>query len=115
MTIAVYARSTKDNHSAYVEQIQQLLKEEGVDLIIYEPFYEFLKTKHQFKLELERDCASSGATFETTVRVGLYANTTNKLVKTLTMVRTSVVKSPYTYNCDGINRCVEVGTFMYTM
>ena len=38
----------------------------------------------EFKLELERDCASSGASFETTVRVGLYANTTNKLVKTIT-------------------------------
>ncbi len=69
----------------------------------------------EFKLELERDCASSGATFETTVRVGLYANSTNKLVKTLTMVRTSIVKSPYTFNCDGINRCIEVGTFTYTM
>ncbi len=52
MIIAIYARSTKDNHSAYVEQIQQLLKEQDVDLIIYEPFYQFLKTKHQFKLEL---------------------------------------------------------------
>ncbi len=52
MTIAVYARSTKDNHSAYVEQIYQLLKQENVDLMIYEPFYRFLKTKHNFKLDL---------------------------------------------------------------
>jgi NAD+ kinase len=53
MTIAIYARATKDNHSAYVEQIYQLLKQEGVDLLIYEPFYTSLKTTHNFKLTLD--------------------------------------------------------------
>lgn len=52
MTIAIYARSTKDNHSAYVEQIYQLLNSEGIEVIIYEPFYQFLKAQHHFKLEL---------------------------------------------------------------
>ena len=43
MTIAVYARSTKDNHSTYIEQIYTILKAENVELIIHEPYYNFLK------------------------------------------------------------------------
>lgn len=48
MTIAVYARSTKDNHSVYIEQIYTYLKSEGVDLIIYEPYYHYLKSHDNF-------------------------------------------------------------------
>jgi NAD+ kinase len=44
MTIAVYARSTKDNHAAYIEQIDNYLKAEGVDMILYEPYYTFLRS-----------------------------------------------------------------------
>lgn len=53
MTIGVYARSTRDNHSGYIEQIESYLKSEDVDLIIYEPYYEYLKTQHGLKLELK--------------------------------------------------------------
>ena len=52
MTIAIYARSTKDNHAAYIEQIFQYLKAEGVEVIIYEPYYNYLKTNSQLKLEI---------------------------------------------------------------
>ena len=52
MTIAVYARSTKDNHSTYIEEIYHYLKSEGVDLIIYEPYYNYLKSTYNFNLEL---------------------------------------------------------------
>ena len=52
MTIAVYARSTKDNHSKYLEEIQSYFLKEGVELIVYEPFYKYLKEQHGFKLEL---------------------------------------------------------------
>jgi NAD+ kinase len=48
MTIAVYARSTKDNHSVYIEQIYTYLKSEGVDLIIYEPYSHYLKSHDNF-------------------------------------------------------------------
>lgn len=44
MTIAVYARSTKDNHADYIRQIHEHLTREGVDLIIHEPYYRFLKS-----------------------------------------------------------------------
>lgn len=53
MTIGVYARSTKDNHSGYIEQIEDYLKSEGVDLIVYEPYYKFLKTSFGLKAELK--------------------------------------------------------------
>ncbi len=53
MTIAVYARSTKDNHAAYIEQIHAYLKSEGVDMIIYEPYYKFLKNNSGLKLNID--------------------------------------------------------------
>jgi len=53
MTIAVYARSTKENQSAYIEQIYNFLKSEGVDLIIDKPYYDYLKAEHNFNLQLE--------------------------------------------------------------
>ncbi|MGZ5197679.1 MAG: NAD kinase [Kaistella sp.] len=46
MTIAVYARSTKDNEPKYIEQIHSFLKNEKINLIIYEPYYKFLKEKN---------------------------------------------------------------------
>ncbi|MEO6302840.1 MAG: NAD kinase [Bacteroidia bacterium] len=53
MIIAVYARSTKDNHSAYIEQIYTILKAEKVDLIIHEPYYKFLKENYNFNIKLD--------------------------------------------------------------
>jgi NAD+ kinase len=53
MTIAVYARSTKENQSAYIEQILDFLTSEGVDMIIYKPYYEYLQSAHAFKPKIE--------------------------------------------------------------
>ena len=53
MTIAIYARSTKDNHAAYIEQMFNYLKAEGVEVIIYEPYYNYLKANSNLKLEIE--------------------------------------------------------------
>jgi len=52
MKIAVYARSTKDNHSAYIEQIYTILKNEKVDLIIHEPYYNYLKQNYNFTIPI---------------------------------------------------------------
>jgi len=52
MTIAVYARSTKDNDPKYIEQIFSFLKNEKVELIVYEPYYRYLQSNAQFKLKL---------------------------------------------------------------
>ncbi len=52
MKISIYARSTKDNHSAYIEQIYNILKDEKVDLIIHEPYYNFLKQNYNFTIPI---------------------------------------------------------------
>lgn len=52
MKIAIYARSTKDNHSAYIEQIYNILKDEKVGLIIHEPYYNFLIQNYNFTIPI---------------------------------------------------------------
>jgi len=52
MTIAVYARSTKDNLPVYIEQLYNLFSKEKIKLIIFKEFYEFLKREHKFNLDL---------------------------------------------------------------
>ena len=53
MTVAIYSRSSNHDHSNYIEDIYRLLKDEGVDLIIFEPYYQFIKKTYQFNLSLE--------------------------------------------------------------
>ncbi len=53
MTIAIYSRSSNHDHSNYIEDIYRLLKDEGVDLIIFEPYYQFIKKTYKFNLSLE--------------------------------------------------------------
>jgi NAD+ kinase len=53
MTIAVYARSTKDNHPLYIEKISAIVKKHNVDLIVYAPYSEFLQKNYNFKTELK--------------------------------------------------------------
>jgi NAD+ kinase len=52
MTIAVYARSTKDNLPIYIEQLARIFQKEKVKLIIYKEFYEFLQREHNFTIEI---------------------------------------------------------------
>jgi NAD+ kinase len=53
MTIAVYARNTKDNHPLYLEKLDELLKKEKVNLIVYESYYKFLQKEYKFTTELK--------------------------------------------------------------
>lgn len=53
MTIAVYARNTKDNHPLYLEKLITLLKKEKVNLMVYEPYYKFLKKEYRFDIILK--------------------------------------------------------------
>lgn len=53
MTIAVYARSTKENQTVYIQQILAYLKSEGVDVIIYKPYYDYLQAEYNFSAEIE--------------------------------------------------------------
>lgn len=47
MKIAIYGRSTNDNTSEYIQQLFHKLNEYKSEIIIFEPFYNFLKTKLQ--------------------------------------------------------------------
>jgi NAD+ kinase len=53
MTIAIYARSTKENQARYIEEIHEYLNSEGVDIMVYEPYYKFLKESGELKISCE--------------------------------------------------------------
>jgi NAD+ kinase len=52
MTVAVYARSTKDNHQAYLEQIYVFFKNESINVIVFKPYYDYLTTNHNFNIKI---------------------------------------------------------------
>jgi NAD+ kinase len=52
MTVAIYARSTKENHPQYIEEIYNYFKGEGVDVIVFEPYYSYLKEVFDLKLSM---------------------------------------------------------------
>lgn len=52
MTIAVYARNTKENHPEYINQLVSSLQKENIGIVIYEPYYRFLKEQYQFQPHL---------------------------------------------------------------
>ena len=45
MQIAIYGRPTNDNTSEYIQQLFHKLNEYKTEILIYEPFYNFLKQK----------------------------------------------------------------------
>jgi NAD+ kinase len=45
MRIAIYGRPTNDNTSEYIQQLFHKLNEYNTEILIYEPFYQFLKQK----------------------------------------------------------------------
>lgn len=87
MTIAIYARSTKDNHSDYIGKIYSLLKSENVEVIIYKPFYEYLKANFGFNLEIETFSNSEELISKAFYLICLGGDGT--LLETLSLVRKS--------------------------
>jgi NAD+ kinase len=57
MTIAIYARSTKDNVPHYIEELIELSKSEKFKLLIFNSYQDFLNTTYskQFSLETFRN------------------------------------------------------------
>ena len=45
MQIAIYGRSTNDNTSEYIQQLFHKLNEYKTEILVYEPFYAFIKQK----------------------------------------------------------------------
>jgi NAD+ kinase len=52
MTIALYARSTADNGTEYIQLIYNLLRKESVELIVYSPYLNYLQKSFNFTLNL---------------------------------------------------------------
>jgi NAD+ kinase len=52
MTIAVYARLTKDNHPDYIKTLSTKLNKENISFILNEDYYRFLKEHFNFNLEI---------------------------------------------------------------
>jgi NAD+ kinase len=89
MTIAIYSRSSNHNHSNYIEDIYRLLKDEGVDLIIFEPYYQFIKKTYQFNLSLETFSNSEELILKASYVISLGGDGT--LLETIDLVKKSGV------------------------
>ena len=87
MTIAVYARNTKDNHPLYIEKLAVLLKKEKVNLIVYESYYQFLQKQHNFSTELETFACSDTLKSKADYVICLGGDGT--MLETLALVRKS--------------------------
>jgi NAD+ kinase len=87
MTIAVYARSTKDNDPKYIEQIFSFLKNEKIDLIVYQPYYEYLQEDVNFKLKLNTYLTSEELISKADYLISLGGDGT--ILETLVLVRKS--------------------------
>ncbi len=87
MIIAIYARSTKENHQAYIEQIYTFLKNEAIDIIIFKPYYDFLKTNHDFNLNLNTYSTSEEVIASAYYVISLGGDGT--MLETLALVRKS--------------------------
>lgn len=89
MTIAIYSRSSNHDHSNYIEDIYRLLKDEGVDLIIFEPYYQFIKKTYQFNLSLETFSNSEELILKASYVISLGGDGT--LLETIELVKKSGV------------------------
>jgi NAD+ kinase len=87
MTIAVYARNTKDNHPLYLEKLATLLKKEKVNLIVYESYYQFLQKQYNFSTELETFSSSDSLKSKADYVICLGGDGT--MLETLALVRKS--------------------------
>jgi NAD+ kinase len=87
MTIAVYARSTPDNGPGLIEQIYNLLKGENADMVIYKPFYEYLKANFDFQLTLDTFSSSEELISKAFYLICLGGDGT--MLETLSLVRKS--------------------------
>jgi NAD+ kinase len=87
MTIAVYARSTKDNDARYIEQISGFLRNEKIGLIVYKPYYEYLCEDPNFKLKLDTFSTSEELVSKADYVISLGGDGT--MLETLVLVRKS--------------------------
>src|ERR1700740_3272129 len=87
MTIAVYARNTKDNHPLYLEKLAALLQKEKVKLIVFDSYYQFLRQQYNFSAELET--FSNSETLKSKADYVICLGGDGTMLETLALVRKS--------------------------
>ena len=87
MTVAVYARNTKDNLPYYVEQLKLLSQQENFNVIIYKPYQEFLN--NQFHQSFQFNTFSNSEEFIAQADIVISLGGDGTMLETLEFVRTS--------------------------
>ena len=87
MTIAVYARNTRDNLPYYVEQLELLSQQENFTIVIYKPYQEYLN--NQFNQSFQFNTFSNSEEFIAQADVVISLGGDGTMLETLEYVRTS--------------------------
>jgi NAD+ kinase len=89
MTIAVFARNTPDNSPDLIKLLYNKLKKANVELIIFSEYYQWLKTKFGFDLELPvYDCCED---FKNRANVMISLGGDGTMLETLRFVRDNMI------------------------
>ena len=89
MKIAIYARNTNDNVSEHIQLLFDKLNEYKVEILFYEPFYNFIKTKLAVAGNVKT--FTSHSDLEGNVNYLLSLGGDGTLLETLTFVRDSEI------------------------
>ncbi len=87
MTIAIYARNTKDNHADYIEQLVILASQENFKICVYKPYLNFLNTTQSSSLSFDTYNSSEELVAKADVVISLGGDGT--MLETLEYVRKS--------------------------
>jgi NAD+ kinase len=87
MTIAVYARNTKDNFSSYLEQLIVLAEIENFKIVVYKPYLDFLNQTSNGPYVL--NCFSTSEELIATTDIVISLGGDGTMLETLAFVRKS--------------------------
>ena len=87
MTIAVYARNTKDNFSSYLEQLIVLAEIENFKIVVYKPYLDFLNQTSNVPYVL--NCFSTSEELIATTDIVISLGGDGTMLETLAFVRKS--------------------------
>ena len=87
MTIAVYARNTKDNYSSYIEQLIVLAEIEKFNIVIFKPYLDFLNESSTIPFKIKSYLTSEELISVADVVISLGGDGT--MLETLVFVRKS--------------------------
>jgi NAD+ kinase len=89
MRIAIYGRPTNDNTSEYIQQLFHKLNEFKTEIIIYEPFYQFIKQKLELVGNIKTFCSYTDLLGRVDAMLSLGGDGT--FLETLSFVRNSEI------------------------